>query len=225
MCTHRYAGPMPARTYGQHCPLACALDLLGERWTLLVVRELFGGARRYGDLQRGLPGIGTDLLTERLRKLEEAGVVGRRTLPAPASATVYELTERGRELEPAVLALARFGLDLLGEAPQDAPPPPEHLALLLRALFDPGGAPDAPETWVLEAGDAVVAITAGPDGFQVDPGGAGDAEPAARIGGDVPVLYDLVVGRLDAGAALADGRLRVEGDPGALVRMRAAFPV
>lgn len=216
---------MPPRTYGQHCPLACALDLLGERWTLLVVRELFGGAKRYGDLHRGLPGIGTDLLTERLRKLEQAGVVGRRVLPAPASAPVYELTERGRELEPAVLALARFGLDLLGDAPQDAPPPPEHLALMLRALFDPGAAPATPETWVLEAGDAAVAITAGPEGFRVDPDGDGPAEPAARIRGDVPALYDLLVGRLDARAALAEGRLAVEGDPAALVRMRAAFPV
>lgn len=88
---------MAKRSYDQYCPLACALDLLGERWTLLIVRDLLLGPKRYGDLHRGLPGLATDLLTERLRALEEAGIVQRRELPPPAAATVYELTDRGRQ--------------------------------------------------------------------------------------------------------------------------------
>src|SRR5918999_2880352 len=105
---------MAKRSYEQYCPLARSLDLLGERWTLLIVRDLVAGPKRYTDLQRALPGLATDLLTDRLRKLERAGVVRRRELSPPAPATVYELTQRGSELEPAVLALARFGLGLLG---------------------------------------------------------------------------------------------------------------
>src|ERR671918_2218090 len=129
---------MAERSYEQSCPLACALDLLGERWTLLIVRDLLAGPKRYTDLRRGLPGLATDLLTERLRALEEAGIVRRRKLPPPAAVTVYELTERGRELEPALFGLARFGFGLLGEPPSaEAPPTADRFGLLLRVMFDP----------------------------------------------------------------------------------------
>src|ERR671921_1884288 len=101
---------MARRSYDQLCPLAYSLDLVGERWTLLVVRDLADGPKRYTDLSRGLPGLATDLLTERLRRLEEAGAVRRREPPPPAAGMVYELTQRGRELVPALVALARFGV-------------------------------------------------------------------------------------------------------------------
>jgi DNA-binding HxlR family transcriptional regulator len=212
------------RSYEQYCPLACALDLLGERWTLLVVRDLLAGPKRYTDLQRGLPGMATDLLTERLRRLEEADVIRRRELPPPAAASVYELTDRGRELEPAMAGLTRFGLGLLGPAPQEAPPR-ERLGLLLRALFDPAAAPAKPETWVFDGGDSPVSVTAGGGEFRFQVEEDRRDEPTARFRGDAPTLYDLVVGRLDSSAALADGRLSVQGDESALERMRAAFPV
>ena len=89
------------RSYGQYCTLAKTLDVVGGRWTLLVVRELLGGPRRFGDLMDGLPGIGTNLLSERLRELQEAGVIEKRVLPPPAGSTVYELTARGQALEKA----------------------------------------------------------------------------------------------------------------------------
>src|SRR5215212_10227581 len=99
-----------SKRYAQYCPVARSLDLLGERWTLLVVRDLLMGPQRYTDLREGLPGIATDLLTARLRALEQAGYVQRRQLPRPASVTVYELTEAGQGLAPVVLQLARIGM-------------------------------------------------------------------------------------------------------------------
>src|SRR5918995_3325809 len=100
---------MGKRRYDQYCALARTLDVVGERWTLLLVRELLLGPRRYKDLLAGLPGIGTNLLAERLRHLEEFGLVRRRSLPPPAGSRVYELTELGRGLESVVMELGRWG--------------------------------------------------------------------------------------------------------------------
>jgi DNA-binding HxlR family transcriptional regulator len=108
------------RSYRQYCGLARTLDLVGERWTMLVVRNLLLGPKRYGDLLAGLPGITTNLLAQRLRELESAGIVSRVRLPAPASAEAYDLTDLGRELEPAVHALGAFGTrHLLGKPRRD----------------------------------------------------------------------------------------------------------
>ena len=112
------------KSYREFCSTAKALDVVGDRWALLVVRELLLGPRRYTDLLEGLPGIGTNVLSTRLRELEEAGVVDRRTLPAPSAATVYELTDDGRELRDVVNALARWGAQRLTRpAPGDAVKP------------------------------------------------------------------------------------------------------
>src|ERR671924_23795 len=96
------------RTYGDRCGVARALDLVGERWALLVVRELLLGPKRFTDLRSGLPHVSPDVLSQRLRELEEAGIVRRGKLPAPAGSRIYELTERGRQLEPVILELGRF---------------------------------------------------------------------------------------------------------------------
>src|SRR5688572_22379266 len=124
------------RTYGDVCGVARALDVVGERWALLIVRELLLGPKRFTDLRAGLPHLGPDVLSQRLRELEAAGMVRRRTLPPPAPAKVYELTDLGAELEPVVLALGRFGSRL-------PVPPGEHRMsfdahlLSLSTLFDP----------------------------------------------------------------------------------------
>jgi DNA-binding HxlR family transcriptional regulator len=101
---------MTARTYGDGCGIAHALDLVGERWALLVVRELLLGPLRFSDLRAGLPGAGPTVLSQRLRELEGVGVVRRRDLPPPAASSVYELTEHGAELEPIVIALGSWAL-------------------------------------------------------------------------------------------------------------------
>jgi DNA-binding HxlR family transcriptional regulator len=216
---------MAQRSYEQFCPLAYTLDLVGERWTLLIVRDLMSGPKRYSDLSRGLPALATDLLTDRLRKLERAGAVRRRELGPPASATAYELTERGRELLPAVLALARFGVGLLvADSDRKASPNPDHFGLLLEVLFDPTGAPVEPETWAFETDAGTMAVTVGRDAFEVTPVDERPENASARFAADVPTIIEWVFGKLDTRAALADGRLKVEGGPGVLERMRAAFP-
>src|SRR5690349_18853317 len=107
--------PAPSgRSYRQYCAVARGLDVVGERWTLLIVRDLLTGPKRYKDLLEGLPGIGTNLLAGRLREMEQYGIVTRRVLPPPAGSTVYELTELGQALEPAVVALGRWGHHFLG---------------------------------------------------------------------------------------------------------------
>ena len=129
---------MARRTYDQYCPLAISLDVIGDRWAPLVVRELLLGPQRYTDLARGLPGIATDMLTRRLRELEEAGVVTRRRLPPPAATAVYELTERGQRLREPLMALARWGLELMPPPAEDVELTPTMLANALQALLQPG---------------------------------------------------------------------------------------
>jgi len=122
------------RSYEQFCPLARALDVVGERWTLLIVRELLLGPQRFSDLRARLPGIAPALLTQRLRDLEAASLVQRTELPPPAARTVYELSERGRALEPVIYELARFGLPYLDMPTDDQPLAPHLLPHGLKTL-------------------------------------------------------------------------------------------
>ena len=217
---------MARRSYNQFCPLASTLDLVGERWTLLVVRELLTGPKRYTDLRAGLPGIATDLLGRRVRDLEQAGLVRRTELPPPAASVVYELTDRGRELEPVLLALARFGLGELHESPAaDEVVTADRLHLFLRVLFDPDAASGLVESYALAANGVEVGVSVDGGKLRVlhdiaelpDP-------PAVRIHGDPPTIFGLLAGRLDEHAAVADGRLSISGDAAATARFVACFP-
>src|SRR5215212_7369949 len=114
---------MNNRSYNQYCGLAYALDIIGERWTMLIIRELIAGPRRFKDLIDGLPGVSTNLLTERLKRLEQQGMIHHRTLPPPAGSAVYELTAIGQGLEQALLELGKWGS-------QFVPPTPEGAAVL-----------------------------------------------------------------------------------------------
>jgi DNA-binding HxlR family transcriptional regulator len=126
--------------YDQYCPIAYSLGMVGERWTLLVVRELYYGPKRYTDLVDNLPGIGTNILAARLKELEASGLVEKRRMPPPAASMVYELTENGRLLRPVLHELARFGARLIGPPPEDA----LEEGWLLHAL-DLGLSPVSPE--------------------------------------------------------------------------------
>ena len=131
-----------SRSYDQFCGVARALDLVGERWALLVVRDLVLGPKRFTDLRRGLPGIGTNVLAARLKELERGGVVTRRMLPPPAASTVYELTEYGRALEGPLLALGRWGVLSMGPRQPEQTLRSEWLGVALKAFFRPEAAAD-----------------------------------------------------------------------------------
>jgi DNA-binding HxlR family transcriptional regulator len=214
----------PAKTYAQYCPVARALDVLGERWTLLIVRDLAIGPRRYTDLRAGLPGIPTDLLTGRLRTLESSGFVARRELPPPAPAVVYHLTEAGRRrLAPLILALADVGAELLGPPSKRDRISAERVALLaLRHAFRPADARDLNETYELILDDEVFTIRVGGGEVQTarGPAGAGKVMTLSTATRD---LVRLLRAEVSAAAALARGSARLEGDRRALDRFIAAF--
>src|SRR5438876_4577276 len=143
------------KNFDQYCPVAHALSLVGERWSLLIVRELLQGPKRYTDLTNGLPGIGTNILAARLRDLEAAGVVQKRTLPPPAASTVYELTEYGAGLKEALYALARWGARTIGPPAPGDELYPEWGMNALPALFNAEEARGLTETYALVVdGDA-----------------------------------------------------------------------
>jgi DNA-binding HxlR family transcriptional regulator len=127
------------RSYGDPCGIARALDVIGERWALLVVRELVLGPKRFTDLRAHLPGIATDVLSQRLRQLEEAGVLKPTMLPAPAAGHAYELTDRGRDLEPVLHALGRWGSQEGFEAARHEMTV-DAFAVALSTVFDPAKA-------------------------------------------------------------------------------------
>lgn len=206
---------MTERSYRQYCPIAHALDLVGDRWTLLVVRDLFLGPKRFTDLREGLPGIGTNVLTDRLKGLERAGVIRRRTLPPPAASAVYELTERGRELEGPVVALARWGDGSLGSRSPEQRVSAESVMLALRAAFMGAaerGASGSYEARFAETGfEAVFGVRVGRDGVEVTRGPAVGAETVVRT--DVETLYAVANGRESWREAVGRGAVRLDGDP------------
>ena len=145
---------MPTRSYQQYCGIARALDLVGERWALLVVRELVLGPKRFTDLRSGLPGIGTNVLAARLRELEASGIVRRRTLPPPAASAVYELTDYARELEDVLLAFGRWGAKSMGPRAPGQALRSEWLAVALKAFFRPEAAAGVSATVELRMTDS-----------------------------------------------------------------------
>jgi DNA-binding HxlR family transcriptional regulator len=163
------------RSYGQFCGLARALDLVGERWAFLVVRELALGPKRFKDLADGLPGVSTNILASRLRQLERNGIVERRVLPPPAASSVYELTEYGRDLEPAMLALGRWGARSLG--PRGERVLRSHwLALALKGMFRPEAADGRARTYEIRLSDGSFVARVRKRAVDVTAGAAEDAD-------------------------------------------------
>ncbi len=209
------------RTFRQYCPIARSLDVVGERWSLLIVRELLLGPKRYTELRKALPGMWTNLLADRLRQLESAGVIRRCELPPPAARTVYELTERGRELEGVLLALGRWGIPFLS-GPGEEPVPVVTAALLgLRACFRPEAAADLDERYQLDIGGQP--LTAAVRGQALELHAGSPEAPAARLSADPAALLDIRLGRLEPEAAVATGKLRFEGNPDGIRKLRRMF--
>lgn len=210
------------KRYEQYCAVARALDLVGERWTLLVVRSLLMGPQRYTDLREAMPGIATDLLTARLRTLEEAGYVRRTRLPRPAATTVYELTEAGWQLGPVVLGLARLGVAELGPPAADEDVNADALVLVLRASYhgDNAGS-DAGPSYQLDLDGEPYAVSVRDGWVHTARGGA--EEPALTLRTSPRTLAEILSGATAPQAALADGRLAIDGPVTELQRFAASF--
>ncbi|MFF3916055.1 winged helix-turn-helix transcriptional regulator [Streptomyces sp. NPDC001852] len=196
----------PRRSYDQYCSAARALDLVGDRWTLLIVRELLAGPRRYTDLHADLPGVSTDVLASRLKDMERDGLTTRRRLPPPGAAYVYELTGRGRELLPVLQALGRWGEAELGERrPTDAVRAHWFALPLLRALAGEGLVEVR-----LEEGDFHLRV--GAEEGPVYGDGPAPGEPDARLTMDAATCEAVARGELSLTDAVRAGRVTVTGD-------------
>lgn len=200
---------MKRRDFGQYCGLARALELVGERWALLIVRNLVVRPRRYTELQTGLAGIPTNVLATRLKELEQSGIVERQVAPAPARGVVYALTPVGQSLEPALLSLARWGATQLGEPQEGDVVTPEGMVLNLRAVFQSGEAAGLTASWEIHVRDTVVHAVLD-DGSLLTGLGPAPAGPdltiTVSLGDDVLSSYRAIVG------AMRDGEVELSGD-------------
>lgn len=204
------------RSYNQNCPIAKGLDVLGERWTLLILRELIGGPRRYGDLRAQLPGIATNLLADRLRELGEAGLVDREELPPPIARTVYTLSDEGwRKVPPVIQAIASFGLDMVEPTESALTPLNGFLAGILLA-FDRTTGMNA--SYRIDIDDRRFEFA-----VQGERLAAAQGQPAVTA---TATAADLITARIGSTAAerrAALRRVKFDGDPGEVDAMRTAF--
>ena len=196
------------RTYGDRCGIARALDVVGERWALLVVRELLLGPKRFTDLRTGLPHVSPDVLAQRLRELEQDGVVRRRTLAPPAGSKVYELTDRGGELEPVILALGRWGASE-PFPPGDARLGPDSAVIALLTVFNPATADGLDATYELRLDDQVFRARVADARVDFARGTAQD--PDATIETDPATLADVLWRGRTLAAAERRGELTIDG--------------
>jgi DNA-binding HxlR family transcriptional regulator len=208
------------RSYHDMCGMAHALDLVGERWALLVVRELVLGPKRYTDVRADLPGISPNVLSHRLDELELAGVVRRRRLPPPAGSPVYELTEWGQELEPIMRQLGRWGARSPAR-PQDAHLSVVSLILSLRTNFDTEAAVGLAAGYELRFGEQVFHARVADGALAVEPGSA--AHPVATMEASPFTMASLLYGGRDPAQAVRSGDLIMTGDMSAVERFLTLF--
>jgi DNA-binding HxlR family transcriptional regulator len=210
------------RTYEDGCATAHALDLVGERWALLVVRELILGPKRFTDLRTGLPSISPNVLTQRLEELEEGGIVRRRKLPPPAAAWVYELTEWGLELERVIMSLGRWG----ARSPklmQGFPLSVDALVLSFRTMFDSDTAGKLKAAIELRIGEERFRATVANGEMELHRGTL--EHPDAIIETDSNTLVAVVYGGRKFAEAVRAGDLKIEGDKAAAKRFLSLYPL
>jgi DNA-binding HxlR family transcriptional regulator len=204
------------RKFDQYCPMAHALSLVGDRWALLIVRELLHGPKRYTDLSNGLPGIGTNILATRLRDLESDGILQKRRLPPPAASTVYELTDLGAALDEPLYALARWGARTLGPPGPDEELYPEWGVNALPSLFNAEAARGLTETYVLQVGDDVFSAVIQNGALRTAVGAVDGADVRAEM--DMETFFGLSAGQLPPRQAVESGCVHLEGDVEAFER-------
>jgi DNA-binding HxlR family transcriptional regulator len=197
------------RRYHQYCPVARALDVVGERWSLLIVRELLLGPRRFTDLAEGLPGIGSSVLAARLKDLEQNGLVAKRTLPPPAASVVYELTDDARGLSRVLAALADWGMNLLGRPRNDDVVDGRWLVLALAVTAEPPPS-IADATYELRVDNEAFHVRSHEGRLQAAEGPASRA--SATIALTAGTLAAIASGALDVTSARAERLIAVDGD-------------
>ncbi len=212
---------MKGRSYDDGCATAHALDLIGERWALLVVRELLFGPKRFTDLRNELRSISPNVLTQRLEDLEAATIVRRRRLPPPAASWIYELTDWGRELEEPILWLGRWA----ARSPflkQGLPISRAGLLLAMRANYQPreGGF-----DLRLDMPNGIADVTGTPDGLEIRQGAETARSPEAVIAATPSVLDSMLFGGVALQAAVAAGDAKISGDRGMIERFVRSFPL
>ena len=210
---------MSKRNYNQFCPLATGMDIIGERWTLLIIRELLFSPRRYTDLQKALPSMGTNLLSKRLKVLDEAGVITQRVLPPPAGSTVYELTSYGQQLEDAVLTLTRWGFQSM-----QLPPPSgvqftlSSALVTMKAFFSATKAMSLRSEVVFLVEDEVYTLDVRQGKLTIDVGYTD--EPDAAVETQVMMLMAIICGMVDAENAIIGGMMTlVSGDQSKVINL------
>ncbi len=213
---------MTSRTYGQFCGLAHALELVGERWALLVIRDLIPGPKRFTDLRNGLPRIPTNILSARLKELEAAGVIHRRVLPRPDGSIVYDLTNYGRELEDIVLRLGLWGARSLGHPRPDDVLTTDSLLVALRSTFRPRPAHHLDAGYELHVGDVVIHARVHDGKLETGAGALPDADLIIHTG---PELRALLAGELSPSQAIEDQSVKLSGDPDLLERFVEIFHI
>jgi len=210
------------RLYGQYCGFARALELVGERWALMIVRDLLVEPKRFSALHRGLPGIPTNVLTTRLKELEEAGIVERALQPRPSSGVAYQLTADGLELKDAVYALGRWGAKRLGEPRQNEIVTPDSLTIALRATFQPKAAKGKNLSFELRFGPTVLHAIVKNGSIDAAPGPLPDADVILEPG---PTLRALLAHEMTGREALKSGAVIVRGPKDALDRVMEFFRI
>lgn len=209
---------MKVKTYGQYCGVARALELVGDRWGLLIVRDLLVGSKRYTDLRAGLPKIPTNVLATRLKEFEEAGLVERHVQARPSGAIVYQLTPYGADLEPVVLALGAWGARSLGELRPDEIITADILVMALRSTFRPG---KEKASYELRFGELVIHAIVDRAGLTV---GEGPLDGAVVLAAFAPIS-PLLTGAIDGAAALKAGLVKTSGTAEDLDRFARSFRI
>jgi DNA-binding HxlR family transcriptional regulator len=213
---------MSSRTYGQYCGLAHALELVGERWALLVIRDLVLGPKRFTELHRGLPRIPSNVLSCRLKELEEAGIIRRSVVPRPAAGVAYELTAYGKELEEVILGLGLWGAKSLGEPRPDDVLNVDSLLLALRATFQPEAARGLRASYEVRLGEIVVHVRIERGALEVGAGPLPGADLALET--DMTIRA-LMTGELSPREAVKSGRVRLRGKRSLLERFVEVFHI
>jgi DNA-binding HxlR family transcriptional regulator len=210
------------RTYGQYCGVVRALEMVGERWALLIIRDLLVEPKRYTDLRKGLPKIPTNILAARLKEMEEFGVIQRRVLPRPSSAVVYELTDYGRELEGVVIGLGKWGAQSLGEMREGEIFTTDSMIMALRTTFQPDAAQGEHLRYEFHFGPVLIHAIIDDGTIQVDEGALENPDAVFDVQGPVNQLMD---GHVTPEEAMAAGWIHITGGDGHLEHFASMFRI